>query len=599
MNSNNPTLKYILYARKSSESEDRQMASIEDQITEMKRLAKKQGLCVVDIIKESKSAKAPGRKKFGELLTRIHKKEANAILVWKLNRLARNPIDGGQISWMLQQSIISHIQTFGSDYKPSDNVLLMQIEFGMATQFVKDLSVSVSRGMRLKAERGWFPASRLPVGYSWEYPNSKGKDKRIILDPVQFPLIRDAWRDMLSGEYSILSIERKLYKKGLRNSKGNRFGQAFFYRLFQNEFYCGYFLWKDADGNPTRHKGKHKPMISESEFLKVQKKFFTPKAHGKSNDEFLFRGLLRCGECNRAITAQRKVQCICRCCKFKFSSKVNSFCPKCNTKIKDMENPIILDNTYYHCSNPKRKCSQLPINGKQLEKKIESLLKVISIDRDFFVTSNEIIEFNSKDLKFQKQDKTKLLKKDIENIKRKIKNLTLLRASQEIEADEYKQFKDELLDQIRDIEKIIEQIENEQKYQFDEELEYLEISKNLILKYENGSMEAKRLLISKFSSNLTLFDKNLYFSMPKALYLILIKYKAYKEKKLELEPKKSFMYQGDFTFFTLPLSVGEPMDKKIEPCFIITTDNNTINQSKVVRLDYNSVSQDDIWNAAA
>ena len=77
------------------------------------------------------------------MLQKIHSGEVNAILCWKLNRLARNPVDGGQISWMLQNNIIEHIQCFGRDYKPTDNVLMMQVEFGMANQYVKELSVDV------------------------------------------------------------------------------------------------------------------------------------------------------------------------------------------------------------------------------------------------------------------------------------------------------------------------------------------------------------------------------------------------------------------------------------------------------------------------
>ena len=119
------TLKYFLYARKSTESDDRQVASIEDQITEMQRLAERLNINVIDIVRESYSAKKPGRPQFNKMIERIHCGEANAILCWKLNRLARNPIDGGQISWMLQQGLIKHIQTYSSEFKPTDNVIIM------------------------------------------------------------------------------------------------------------------------------------------------------------------------------------------------------------------------------------------------------------------------------------------------------------------------------------------------------------------------------------------------------------------------------------------------------------------------------------------
>jgi DNA invertase Pin-like site-specific DNA recombinase len=125
MNQTNQSIKYFLYARKSSEAEDRQAASIDAQKDELMKIAKDQGLHILDILEESQSAKKPGRKVFNSMLERIYKGEANGILCWKLDRLARNPVDGGQISWMLQQSAISQIVTFGRTYYPTDNVLMM------------------------------------------------------------------------------------------------------------------------------------------------------------------------------------------------------------------------------------------------------------------------------------------------------------------------------------------------------------------------------------------------------------------------------------------------------------------------------------------
>jgi len=93
------------------------MASIEDQIREMTEVAKRLNLNIVETITESKSAKAPGRQGFGQLVEKLHKGEADGILCWKLNRLARNPVDGGSISWMLQQGTVRHIQTYGSTYQ--------------------------------------------------------------------------------------------------------------------------------------------------------------------------------------------------------------------------------------------------------------------------------------------------------------------------------------------------------------------------------------------------------------------------------------------------------------------------------------------------
>ncbi len=94
-------MKYFLYARKSTDVEDKQVMSIEAQLAELRALAKSNSLEIVEEFVEKKTAKMPGRSVFNDMVKRIQKGEVQGIICWKLDRLARNPVDGGQISWML------------------------------------------------------------------------------------------------------------------------------------------------------------------------------------------------------------------------------------------------------------------------------------------------------------------------------------------------------------------------------------------------------------------------------------------------------------------------------------------------------------------
>ena len=125
-------LNYFLYARKSTDVEDKQVRSIEDQLAVLRGVAKNESLNVAEEFIEKQSAKVPGRPVFNEMLARIERGEAQGIVCWKLDRLARNPVDGGQVSWMLQRGIIQHIQTHDRSYRPTDNILLMSVEFKRA-----------------------------------------------------------------------------------------------------------------------------------------------------------------------------------------------------------------------------------------------------------------------------------------------------------------------------------------------------------------------------------------------------------------------------------------------------------------------------------
>jgi len=89
--------KYFLYARKSTDEPDRQILSIEAQITELKEFADRENLEIAETFIESQTAKIPGRPIFNEMIKRIESGEANGILAWHPDRLARNSIDGGKL----------------------------------------------------------------------------------------------------------------------------------------------------------------------------------------------------------------------------------------------------------------------------------------------------------------------------------------------------------------------------------------------------------------------------------------------------------------------------------------------------------------------
>lgn len=185
---------YIIYCRKSSESEERQILSIDSQVKEIKEFAKRLNIEISEVLTESQSAKYPGRPIFNSMMKRVYQGEVKGIFCWKLDRLSRNPIDGGQIIWAVDQGKLSEIITpYGTFKNIGNDKFMMQIEFGTAKKYVDDLSDNVRRGLRAKLERGWLPGLP-PLGYL-----NEPKERSIVKDPERFPLVRKMWDLLLQG----------------------------------------------------------------------------------------------------------------------------------------------------------------------------------------------------------------------------------------------------------------------------------------------------------------------------------------------------------------------------------------------------------------
>ena len=157
--------KYFLYARKSTEDDDKQVMSIPAQLVELREFASRENLEILEEFQESKSAKSPGREVFGEMMMRIEKMDGVGILAWHPDRLARNSIDGGRIIYAVDTSKIVSLRfpTFWFEPTPQ-GLFMLQVAFGQSKYYSDNLKQNVERGMRQKLRRGeWL--TRAPFGY--------------------------------------------------------------------------------------------------------------------------------------------------------------------------------------------------------------------------------------------------------------------------------------------------------------------------------------------------------------------------------------------------------------------------------------------------
>jgi DNA invertase Pin-like site-specific DNA recombinase len=296
--------KYVIYARKSSESEDRQVLSIESQVHELKQLAIRHGVEVADVLTESFSAKAPGRPVFADLMRRIDRGDIRGVLCWKMDRLARNPYDSGVILQAQADGKLERIITSDGIKTANGNDRLMgTFELAIATKFIDDLRANVKRGNRARFEKGW-PNYRPPLGYL-----NDPVHKTVIKDEERFALVRRMWGMLLDGTRprDIAHTARTAWN--LRTPRVGKMGgtlvsNSTVHRLFTDRYYAGYIDLKDG----RSYLGAHEPMISLDDFERAQK-LLGRRAHRRAEQHTNpLAGLMRCGHCGCSIVAEFHVK---------------------------------------------------------------------------------------------------------------------------------------------------------------------------------------------------------------------------------------------------------------------------------------------------
>jgi site-specific DNA recombinase len=536
--------RYFLYLRRSQDAEDRQMASLEDQEAEMREVAKRLDLNVVEVISESQSAKKPGRPEFNKMLLRIHQGEADGILCWKINRLARNPVDGGQISWMLQQGAIKHIQTFSRDYQPSDNVIMMAVELGMANQFVNDLSVDVKRGMRQKAERGWMAQRQLPIGYKHNKGYEKGQNE--IISIPELKIVKQLFNTMLGGGYSAADIHRLATQYGILTKAGKPKSLQSIFNMLTSEFYCGYYYWKNSKGVMERYRGRHEAILTEDEFNQIQRLLGKKGRPTRVNQyDFAFRGPIKCGECNCSITAESKVRVICSCCKYKFSCKTQTVCPKCKTDMSEMKNPKIYSNTYYRCTKKHKeiKCSQGVMDELELEKAIKKELGKVEISTDFYKWAVSALKYmHGGEMETQDEVIDRLQKKE-KSLKVRLDKYVVMRADGEISAEQLSQFRIETEAELREVEKEQKRIHNRMSEWVKSADKYLTFADTVCARFNTATNEEKRVMLETLGSTLEIIDRKLRIVVPNELIGFNNVYKKLGDKLGRFDTKKALDIQ--------------------------------------------------------
>jgi len=296
-------IRYCLYARKSTESDEMQALSIDSQIKEMGKIAVRDHLNVIDIRRESHSAKASGQREiYNQLVQDLRESKFDGILTWAPDRLSRNAGDLGSLVDLMDQKLLKEIRTYSQIFTndPNQKFLLM-ILCSQAKLENDNRGLNTKRGMRARVEMGLWPWQP-PTGYL----PSTDKDKKcqVEVDPERGPIITKIFEKIAYENCSGRSVYKWLRDDlKFKTKYGKSLNLGNIYRLVRNTFYYGTFEYPKDSGQ--WHQGKHKPLITKELFDLVQDKIIRSEMKAL-NKEFAFVKLITCGQCGSGITADEK-----------------------------------------------------------------------------------------------------------------------------------------------------------------------------------------------------------------------------------------------------------------------------------------------------
>ncbi len=474
-NENSQTKKFFIYARKSTDSEDRQVRSINDQIAELQELAKKENLEVVDLLVEKQTAKKPGRPVFAEMLKRIEAGEADGILAWHPDRLARNSVDGGQIIYLIDTGIIKELKfpTFWFENTPQGKFML-SIAFGQSKYYIDNLSENIKRGHRQKLKQGLWP-QMAPLGYL-----NDTKTKQIYIDKEKAPLIKKTFELYATGKYTLKELRKIINELGLRGRRSKMLSVSNYQYILQNPFYYGLIRY-----NGEFYEGKHEPIITKKLFDQCQE-VMKRKSKPQKKDKlkfFLYRGLFKCGECGYTITADRKI---------KKSGK---------------------QYTYYYCTkkNPNHKCSQNVFTREEkISSQINEVIQKVSLPDDW--AEKMLTELEKE--KNEKAQSSRFFAQKIENeikmIDEKLEKLMNAYLENALSLEEYRQAKNEFVNQKQLLKDKLNAFEQKSNNRFELTARFITTVKQSQIIALQENPEQSRDFLKKIGSNFRLSGQKLF-----------------------------------------------------------------------------------------
>lgn len=468
-------MKSIIYARVSSKEQEQEGYSIPAQLKLLNDYALKNGYKVVKEFVDAETAKRAGRENFNLMIEFLKKNtDVKAILCEKTDRLSRNFRDIATLDDLVNQQNLSIIlvkeNTIISRDSKSHEKFIFGIKALMAKNYIDNLSEETRKGMLEKAEQGIYPSSA-PLGYKNCEAKKDGKVlKYLEVDEQRAPIIQKLFRMYATGDCSLALLTKQVYEEGLRNKRGGKVGKSAIHKILHNPFYYGMFKWCDK-----LFQGSHPAIVSKELFDAVQEAFEAQNRPKQTKRRFAYTGLMVCGKCGCAITAEIK------------------------------KNKYI----YYHCTGFKGKCGNSWVKEEELNDNFAEIVKKIHIDEDILeLVKNALLESHKDELEFHKK-RIEILNAQKTKLENRLHQIYIDKIDSKVSEEFYDEMTEKWQEELSQIKEAIGKHENSDSHYLSQGIHILELCNRAYRLYLQQTPLKRAKLLHYILSNCTLLDGSL------------------------------------------------------------------------------------------
>jgi len=293
----------VIYCRVSSK-EQAEGTSLESQEVACRDFARAKSIKILKVfVERGESAKFADRTQLLQLIDfcRRNKSKVQALIVWKVDRFARNVADHFNVKATLMKYGV-RIMSVTEPIDTNPEGKLMETILAGFAQFDNDIrAMRCTQGMRQRLQDGIYPF-KPPLGYKSSTENGENKRRPDEPDQPLFGLLQKAWKEFATGAYTKAEVRRLMSSWGVVTRNGTAIPPQSVDSLFSNPYYAGILVdpWSGEE-----YQGKHVAMVTRQEFAQVQQTIGKRRRsvpHQKERPEFPLRGFVRCDDCRRPLT---------------------------------------------------------------------------------------------------------------------------------------------------------------------------------------------------------------------------------------------------------------------------------------------------------